>query len=121
MPTITLRTEVADQLQSEAERRRMSLEVLANDWLEDQLWQERRKEIYDEAKRFQIMHAELLAEYAGRYVAMRDGVVLDDDADLSVLHDRVRAQYGDEAILMTPVTPEPIQTIKVLGSRRKRP
>jgi hypothetical protein len=116
-----MRCRVEAFLQSEAERRRMSLEALANNWLEDQLWQERHKEIYDEAKRFKARHAELLARYAGRYVAMRDGVVIDDDADLSALHGRVRAQYGDEAVLIAPVTPEPIQTIRMLGSRRKRP
>ena len=120
MLTITLRPEVADQLKFEAERRRTSLEALANSWLEDQLWRERRKKIYEEADLFRARHAELLARYAGRYIAMHDGVVIDDDADLLTLHNRIRTQYGDEAILIAPVTPEPVQTLKVLGARRRR-
>ena len=119
MTTVSLHPEVADRLQSEAKRCQTSLEALVNNWLEDQLWQERRKRIYEEAERFRAKHAELLTQYAGRYIAMLDGVVIDDDADLTTLHNRIRAQYGDETILITPVNTEPIQIFKVLGGRQR--
>lgn len=119
MITVPLRSNLADQLQSEAARRHTSVEVLANDWLEQQLWQAKREKINEEAARFRAQHAELLAQYAGQHIAMRDGVVIDHDPDLATLHNRVRAKFGDEPILMAPVTPEPIQVIKVLGARRR--
>jgi len=118
MITVPLRSNLADQLQNEATRRHTSVEVLANDWLEEQLWEAKREKINEEAERFRAQHSELLVQYAGEFVAMRDGVVIDHDPDLAALHDRVRAKYGDEPILMAPVTPEPEQVIKVLGARR---
>jgi len=118
--TIALRPSVANQIKAEAEQRQTSLETLVNDWLEEQLWRERREQIHREGERFQAKHAELLAQYAGHYVAMHDGAVLDHDIDIQRLHARVRAQYGDAPILIAPVTPEPIQTFHVRGTRQRR-
>jgi len=119
MITVPLRGNLANQLKNEAARRHTSVETLANDWLEEQLWQAKRKKIDEEAERFRAQHSVLLAQYAGQHIAMRDGVVIDHDADLVTLHQRIRAQYGDEPILISPVTPEPTQTIKVFGARRR--
>lgn len=118
MTSIELRPALANQIKSEAERRQTDMEALVNEWLETQLWQERQKAIQTEAGRFRAKHAELLERYKGRYVAMRDGTVIDDDADLVALHQRVRSQYGEEPILMAPVEDNPIQTFRVLGARQ---
>ncbi len=120
MVTIALRPGVADQLKAEAEQHQTSLDVLVNDWLEDQLWRQRHDKIHQEAERFQARHAELLTQYAGRYIAMRDGAVLDHDADLAALHARIRTRYGDAPILIAPVSSEPIQTFGVKGTRQHR-
>ncbi|MBI5301958.1 MAG: hypothetical protein HY868_07460 [Chloroflexi bacterium] len=119
MLSVPLRDNLANQLKNEAERLHTSVEALANDWLEDQLWQAKRRKINEEADHFRARHTELFAQYNGQYIAMRDGVVLDHDANLVILHGRIRAQYGDEPILIAPVTAEPIQTFKVLGARRR--
>jgi hypothetical protein len=119
MISVPLRDTLAHQLKNEAARRNTSIELLANDWLEEQLWDAKRKKIEDEAQRFRAQHSTLLAQYNGQHVAMRDSVVLDHDTDLVTLHDRIRAQYGEEPILIAPVNPEPIQIIKVLGARRR--
>ena len=120
MVTIALRPSVADQLKTEAEQHQTSLDALVNDWLEDQLWRQRHDKIHQEAKHFQVRHAELLAQYTGRYIAMRDGVVLDHDVDLAALHARIRTRYGDAPILIAPVSSEPIQTFRVRGTRQRR-
>ena len=120
MAAITLSSKLAEQLRAEAEQREMSIDELANTWLENQLWQEWHRKIAAESKRFQEKHPELLTQYNGVYVAMRDGAVLDHDADLSALHHRVRAQYGDEPILMAPVTAQPIQSFLIRSPRRER-
>lgn len=118
--TVALRDQLADQLKSSASRRQISVDQLVNDWLTEQLWREQKQKIQEEAERFRAKHAELFALYAGRYIAMRAGVVLDHDADLLTLHTRIRAQYGDEPILMAPVTTDPIETHHVLGTRQRK-
>ena len=120
MASVELRPQLIEQLKNEAARRRTSLEALANDWLEEQLWEAKHKKINEEAERFRAKHAELLAQYAGQYVAMRDGLVIDHDPNLVTLHGRIRSQYGDEPILMAPVTSEPVQTFRVIGARQQR-
>lgn len=120
MMSIELRSELAEEIKSVAERHATSVDELVNEWLVEQLWREKHKKIQAEAERFRAQHAELLPKYRGRYIAMRDGAVIDDDADLPTLHTRIRARYGGEAILMTPVNDEPIQTINVLGARRPK-
>ena len=120
MLSIELRPELAQEIQTEAERRDTSVDELVNQWLAEQLWRAKQKKIQEEAERFRAQHAQLLFKYRGRYIAMREGRVVDNDADLSKLHTRIRARYGNEAILMTPVNDEPIQTINVLGARRPK-
>ncbi len=119
MTTIALRPELEQQLKPEAERRQTSMEKLVNDWLESQLWQEWHRIIEEESKRFQEKYTQLLAQYAGEYVAMRNGAVIDHDAELPALHQRIRAQYGTEPILMAPVTTQPIQKFKIRSPRRQ--
>ena len=120
MATVALNPELEAQLRAEAKLRQVSMEELITSWLENQLWQEWRRKITEESERFQEKHSELLKQYNGEYVAMRDGVVLDHDADLPSLHRRIRAQYGDEPILMAPVSTQPIQSFKVRSPRRER-
>ena len=117
MTTIALRPELEQQLKPEAERRHTSIDQLANDWLENQLWQEWHQTIEAESVRFREKHAELLARYAGEYVAMREGIVIDHDPDLAALHLRIRTQYGNEPILMAPVSTEPVQKFKMRSPR----
>ena len=118
MAIVALQPRLAGQLDIEARRRQTSVDALVNDWLEDQLWHERRRQIYEEAERFRARHAELLAQYGDQYIAMRNGAVIDHDPELLVLHNRIRAQYGDDPILITPVTTKPVQTLKVRGAHR---
>lgn len=118
MATVLLSPTLAVQLEHEAKRRAQSVDDLVNDWLEEQLWRARHKKIQEESARFQAQHADLLAQYGGGYLAMLDGHVVDHDNDLPLLHARIRAKYGDEPILITPLTTNPTQTFRVLGARR---
>ena len=117
MTTVQLLPRLAEQLEQEARRRTQSVDDLVNDWLEEQLWRAHHKKIQEEATHFQAQHNELLAQYGSGYIAMRDGHVIDHDTELYQLHERIRATYGDEPILLTPLTAEPIQTLRVLGAR----
>lgn len=121
MTTIALRPELEQQLKPEAERRQTSMDQLVNDWLENQLWQEWHRIIEEESARFREKHAELLSQYAGEYVAMRNGTVIDHDTDLPALHHRIRTHYGNEPILMAPVSLQPVQKFKMRSPRHSQP
>ncbi len=52
------------------------------------------------------MHPELLEKFAGEYVAIRKGEVVDHDPDLESIYLRIDGQYPDETILIKQVQPE---------------
>lgn len=120
MNTIELRPELADKLNVEALRRETSLETLVNELLEESLWRARLEKIHQEAQRFQERHAELYALYAGQYVAMKSGDIIDRDTEIVPLYHRIRSKYGDEPILITPVTKDSVPSYRVLSPKRSR-
>ncbi len=61
--------------------------------------------IHRETEAFWKKHDELLALYPNQYVALRNGVVVDHDSDVSWLERRVRDRYGLAPVLIAPVTP----------------
>ena len=61
--------------------------------------------IHRETEAFWQQHDELLALYPNQYVALRNGVVVDHDSDVSWLERRVRNRYGMAPVLIAPVTP----------------
>lgn len=78
---------------------------------------ERLEQIEREQKAYEARHNHLLETYAGQYIAMRQGQVVDHDVDRVSLGRRVRARYGYEPILITPVRREACQTIVVRSPR----
>jgi hypothetical protein len=66
-----------------------------------------------EQAEFEANHAVLSSLYAGEYVAMRRGQVVDHDTDRASLGRRVRARYGSESVLIAPVLREARQTITI--------
>ena len=64
------------------------------------------------------MHARLVDEYAGDYVAIHDGEVVDHDPDVRALHLRIRQRYGRAPILLRQVTEEIEQQDMVFRSPR---
>lgn len=63
-------------------------------------------------------HPELVKKYAGQYLAMHNGQVIDHDIDRSTLKERLRAHFGNRTVFVTPVLSAPIQTLSVRGYRR---
>ncbi len=49
---------------------------------------------------YEAMHPELMAQYAGQYVAVYHGQLIDHDQDVTALLRRLEAQYPDEVVLM---------------------
>ena len=65
------------------------------------------QKIIAESEAFRAMHAELLQQYWGKYVAVHDGEVVDHDEDVCALNRRIRARYGRRAVLLQRVTEQP--------------
>lgn len=56
---------------------------------------------------YQIMHAELMARYAGKYVAIHGGQVVDHDESEIALLQRLDERYPAQVVLMRRVEPLP--------------
>lgn len=117
MDTVALRSDLAEQLRAEAERRRIDVERLVNDWLEDHLWEQRVKKIHEEAERYRAQHAQLRLQYADKIIAMHDGEVVDSGEDLPEVYRRIRERFGDEPVLITRVGLEAIETYTIRSPR----
>lgn len=52
---------------------------------------------------FMDIQPDILAPYHGKFVASRNGVIVDSDTDLVALSHRVREQYGNLPIYMTRI------------------
>jgi hypothetical protein len=86
--------------------------------IDNEAWdQHQRLAIARESQAYIQQHAALLTQYHGRYIAMLEGKVVDDDADEVALSRRVRARYGKQPVLITPVLREPIQSVTVHSPR----
>lgn len=70
-----------------------------------------------ETEHFVARHTELLEQYRGAYIAMKEGVVVDHDHDRLTLYERVAAMWGDTPVLVTPVREEPIQGFVIRSPR----
>jgi hypothetical protein len=110
MTSIPVRDDLIRSIEKLANEQGTDTEALVNAWLERQLALEREQRIFEETERFQAQHSALLPIYAGQYIAMHNGVVVDHAESLTPLYERIRARFGDEPVLITPVTTEPIQT-----------
>jgi hypothetical protein len=121
MVNVPIHEELFEPIRRLAEQEQTSVEGVVNDWLRRQLALVREQKIKEESARFRSRHAALLAQYRGEYVAMRNGEVLDHASDARELYLRIKAHYGDDPILIAPVTETPTQTYTVRQPRLIRP
>jgi Family of unknown function (DUF5678) len=66
---------------------------------------------------FRAMHAALLVQYPGEYVAVHQGQLIDHDTKLGNIYLRIDEKYPDEIILIKQVQPE-IERIFTVRSPR---
>lgn len=70
-----------------------------------------RPKMLRERAAYEALHASLLPDYLGQYVAIYQGQLLDADPDVMALDERVRSQYPDEVIMVTKVEQETQRTL----------
>ena len=113
MISIELRPELADRLQAEAARQQTTLQDLVNEWLAQDLWEQRNEKIRAEAEKYRAQHATLRAQFADKFIAMRGGQVVDSSDEMLQLYRRISERFGDEPVLITQVLDEPIESYTI--------
>ena len=66
---------------------------------------------------YRAMHTDLTARYAGEYVAIYQGQLIDHDRDELALLRRLDAQYPNEVVLMKQVRPLPEPELRFRSPR----
>ncbi|MCW5854201.1 MAG: hypothetical protein KIT87_29300 [Anaerolineae bacterium] len=107
MLTVTLKPDVADQVEAVAQEARLDADTVGDKAVRAYLAQWRREKIRAETVAFEQQRETLLSQYSGPYVALHDGQVVDHDPDLRTLHLRVFARLGHTPVLLKQVTAEP--------------
>lgn len=117
MSAIDVRHELIKPLQQLADERGETVNNIVEHLIADFLREQRLRYLMDEMERFRSRHGELWPQYRGQFIALRDGEVLDSDADGGQLYNRLRQQYGDLPILIVEVTDEAEQLFTRLSHR----
>ncbi|MBM4422542.1 MAG: hypothetical protein FJ030_04010 [Chloroflexi bacterium] len=120
MSDYAIPSDVIQQLEEVATDEHRNVAELLGDIVRAYIARRHDEKISAETARFRAAHAEIRAAYADRYIAMRDGKVLDHDSDVSLLRQRVRGQYGNAAILIAFVASEPVQEFRIRRPRVER-
>jgi len=76
---------------------------------------EREAAMAREETAYQAMYEELFIKYANQHVAIYHEKLVDHDADGTELYKRVRQNYANEFVLITPVGPEAEESYQILS------
>ena len=117
MSNYTLSADVLEQLEEVAEDDQRSVMDVLNEIVKEYIARRHDEKISQESARFRAMHGKLYAKYAGQFIAIRDGKVLDHDADVAALHQRIYKRFGHAPILIAPVTAESMPEFRIRRPR----
>ncbi|MFZ0547071.1 MAG: DUF5678 domain-containing protein [Candidatus Promineifilaceae bacterium] len=109
--TVTLPDSVYGQLQQLASSSQRSISEVLVETVTNALPTASEKldqaQMVQEVQAYVAMHAELLRKYAGEYVAIHNGNLVDHDEDLLALLERREKRYPDEVVMIRQVLAEP--------------
>ena len=80
----------------------------------------RQRRIAAETEAWYALPADVRHSYAGRYVAVFGGQVIDSDPDRLTLYFRVREHFGRQPVLITEGGDQPIPVYHIRSPRRVR-
>ena len=120
-PSIDLEPDLIERLDEMAHQTDTQISQLANEALSRYLDELNRHKIRAEGDAFRKMHAVLLQQYEGKYVAIHNGQVVDHDDTAGELSRRVRARFGKTPVLIQQVTDKPRHTLNVRSPWRIEP
>ncbi|MEP7356733.1 MAG: DUF5678 domain-containing protein [Anaerolineales bacterium] len=117
MIPIAIRDELIRSIEKLARELDTDAETLLNEWIERQIALAREQKIREESGRFRAQHNHLQSTYAGEYVAMLNGAVVDHGSNVNELYLRIRDRFGDEPVLIAPVTDSSTPTYQMRSPR----
>ena len=103
MPTIAVAPELYRRVEEASLEHKASTGEILAEAIRRYLWELDRRKISKESNIYRQRHAELQAQYLGQYIAMRNGQVVDHDADFQALHQRIRQRFGRTPVMITLV------------------
>ena len=106
MTELAIRPQTLVRLETVANEKGATVEDLAEQAIHQYLREEARHKMRQENRAFRLMHAELLDKYAGEYVAVYQGQVVDHDPDQLALFLRIDKQYPDTPVFIAQVLSE---------------
>lgn len=107
MKTVTLNPALVQQIENLNSKENTDVQSFVERAVQAYLLQIQREKIRTETEAFNAQVKMLRAKYAGQYVAIHQGKVIDHDSDLRTLHLRVYEQVGRTPVLLKQVTDEP--------------
>jgi predicted transcriptional regulator len=117
MTTLAISEDTSLNLDQVADHMGMTPDALASKAIRRFLREEAEQKVRLEEQSFRAQHATLLEQYAGRFVAMHDGQVIDSDDDELALYLRVRERFPAVGILIKQVVAD-LETAWVMRSPR---
>lgn len=103
MNTLTIEPELYNRIQKAAQDNRSDIGEFVKQAIQQYIWELGRQKISDESKIYRQRHTELKKKFLGRYIAMHEGRVVDDDAEFSALRQRIRQKFGETPVMITLV------------------
>ncbi len=107
MPTITVEPELYQRVEQAAQERHASADEITTEAIRQFLWDLDRRKISAESDVYRQRHDEFKVKYLGKYIAIRNGQVIDYDVNFPTLRQRVRQQFGRLPVMITLVEEEP--------------
>ncbi len=106
-----------DRLQRVAEERMQPLEQVLEAAVRAYLDLLEQEALHAETEAFWALHDTLVAQYAGQHIALYHSQVVDADADVRRLEQRVRERFGAAPVLIAPVKAGPRRDLQWRGGR----
>jgi len=113
MSTLVIEPQLYRHVEQAADEHKASIDQILTEAIRQYLWELDRRKISEESRAYRQLHAELKARYLGQYIAMREGQVVDRDADFSTL----RQRFGHTPVMITLVEDVPERPLVRHGFR----
>lgn len=100
-------------LEQDAAQDVRSVDELVNEAVAQYLRQRQEAKIDREIAAYEAMHAQLVRDHLGEWVAIHRQQLVDHDSDRAALYRRIRSQYGRTAVLIRQVAADPVEEVWV--------